>query len=124
MLENTYYKMISEHRADDAVVFEVALLPDHPVYAGHFPGNPVSPGVCNMQMLKELAERIVDKPLFLSYIDKYRLMEVITPAKHPCLTITMTLTAVGETYKMESTVTAGDKQCITFKGELTEFVNP
>ena len=31
--------------------FSLELNPEHPVYEGHFPGNPVVPGVCQVQMI-------------------------------------------------------------------------
>ena len=41
-------------RASDAV-FGVALLPDcEGCYKGHFPGNPVSPGVCNIETIERV----------------------------------------------------------------------
>jgi 3-hydroxyacyl-[acyl-carrier-protein] dehydratase len=36
--------------------FTLSVNATHPVYQGHFPGNPITPGVCSMEMLKELTE--------------------------------------------------------------------
>ena len=63
--------------------FDVALHADCDVYRGHFPGEPVSPGVCNIQMLKECVERVVGQPLLLNYIQQCRLTTLVTPVKHP-----------------------------------------
>ena len=37
--------------AEDRLAFRVRLDAAHPVYAGHFPGNPVLPGVCTLQIV-------------------------------------------------------------------------
>ena len=37
--------------AEDRLAFRVRLDAAHPVYAGHFPGNPVLPGVCTLQKM-------------------------------------------------------------------------
>ena len=55
LLENSYYKIIGRSGEGLDAVFRVALLPDCEVYKGHFPGNPVSPGVCNIETIKECA---------------------------------------------------------------------
>jgi 3-hydroxyacyl-[acyl-carrier-protein] dehydratase len=60
-------------------VFTISLLPDYCAYKGHFPDNPIAPGVCNIQMFKELAERVTEKKLLISYIAKCRFLIVINP---------------------------------------------
>ena len=79
-LLNDYYRIDGRiAKSDDTVVFNIALLPDYHVYAGHFPGNPVSPGVCNIQMIKECAEQMTGRRLFLNYIAKCRFSAILTP---------------------------------------------
>lgn len=39
--------------AEDRFTFRVRLDAAHPIYAGHFPGNPVLPGVCTLQIVRE-----------------------------------------------------------------------
>ncbi len=55
----TYYHILSSEITADAGVFRVALNADCEVYQGHFPGEPVCPGVCNIQMIKECAEMLL-----------------------------------------------------------------
>ena len=33
------------------------LHPEHEIYQAHFPGNPITPGVCQVQIVAELAGR-------------------------------------------------------------------
>ncbi|MDY2942781.1 MAG: hypothetical protein SOT07_03685 [Paludibacteraceae bacterium] len=54
-----YYHILSSEITTDAGVFRVALNADCEVYQGHFPGEPISPGVCNIQMIKECAEIVL-----------------------------------------------------------------
>ena len=51
MLVTNHYEIL-RHEGNR---YTVRLREDCPVYAGHFPGEPVSPGVCNIQLLLELA---------------------------------------------------------------------
>ena len=118
-LLNDYFRIDGRTAENDQTVFRVTLLPGYGVYAGHFPGNPVSPGVCNIQMIKECAELLIGKPLFLGYIDQCKFSAVITPQATPHLQVRMQLTQTDLLYKVRATVCDGTTSCIEFKGELT-----
>lgn len=54
MLRGILYEII---QADDLGA-TVRLLPESAVYAGHFPGYPITPGVCLVQIALELIEEM------------------------------------------------------------------
>ncbi|MDR1380201.1 MAG: beta-hydroxyacyl-ACP dehydratase [Tannerella sp.] len=119
-LLDDYYKIDGRTAEDDGVLFRVTLLPEHRVYAGHFPGRPVSPGVCSIQMIKECAGLLTGKRLFLGYISQCRLPAVITPQTAPQLQIRMQLSETdGTAYRVRATVSDGTTTYVEFKGELT-----
>ena len=57
MLRGILYELI---RADELGT-TVRLLPESDVYRGHFPGYPITPGVCIVQIALELAEEMADQ---------------------------------------------------------------
>lgn len=63
----------------------IHLNKEHEVFKGHFPGNPVLPGVCTMQIIKELTETIVQKKLVLSRAINVKFMALINPDVNPSL---------------------------------------
>lgn len=63
----------------------VELLPDHPIYGGHFPGNPVVPGVCQIRMITELVAGIMKKEVYLQTADNIKFLAAINPFKTPLL---------------------------------------
>jgi 3-hydroxyacyl-[acyl-carrier-protein] dehydratase len=122
-LLNDYFKIDARTTENAETVFSVTLLSEYKAYAGHFPGNPISPGVCNIQMIKECAEQLAGQPLFLGYISQCRLSAVIAPQITPRLRIRMQLSG-GETedetsYKVCATIRDDTTTYIEFKGELT-----
>ena len=54
MLQGILYETI----AVDAAGATVRLLPESPVYRGHFPGYPITPGVCLVEIALELMEEM------------------------------------------------------------------
>ena len=50
MLQGILYELVSA----DTAGATIRLLPDSPVYQGHFPGYPITPGVCLVEIAMEL----------------------------------------------------------------------
>ncbi len=118
-LENNYYKLISMHSDGTSGVFHLSLRPDCEVYRGHFPGNPVCPGVCNIQMIKECAERLTGQRLHISRIRRCRLTAVATPTACPELTVKIDLQPVENGYAVIATVGDARRTYMDYKGEMT-----
>jgi 3-hydroxyacyl-[acyl-carrier-protein] dehydratase len=131
MLLNEYYKVNRRVDENDDTLFDITLLPEFHAYAGHFPGNPISPGVCNIQMIKECAEQLACKRLFLGNIAKCRFSAVLTPQSTTRLQLRMRLAetsanviARSETtkqsgYNVQATLFDDTTTYIEFKGEFT-----
>lgn len=66
---------------------QVRLQPEHSIFLGHFPGNPVTPGVCMLQLIKELVEKQLDKKLFLSRGVNVKFTARINPFEQPLLKV-------------------------------------
>ena len=65
----------------------IALRPDSPVYAGHFPGFPVTPGVALLTIVRELLESRLHKSLTLSSADDVKFLRPLTPDNNPVTVI-------------------------------------
>lgn len=121
MLIKDYYTIENVSKLEDgAVRFDISLNADCPVYEGHFPGEPVSPGVCNIQMIKECAEQVAGKSLLLNNLQQCRLTTLVTPIQHPQVEVTILLEEKGDGYKLKATVGKGEDVYLDLKAELTE----
>ena len=69
----------------------IHLNKDHEVFKGHFPGNPVLPGVCTMQIIKELTETITQKAMVLSRAINVKFMALINPDVNPTLRLELNI---------------------------------
>ncbi len=118
-LENNYYELISMHSDGTSGVFHIALRPDCEVFRGHFPGNPVCPGVCNIQTIKECAERLTGQRLHIGSIRRCRLTAVATPATCPELEVRINLLPTETGYDITATVSDTRRTYMDYKGEMT-----
>ncbi len=96
MLKGTFFRIlqIAENDGDETHVsltssYHVTILLDsgHPIYTGHFPGNPVVPGVCQLRMITEIISEITNKKVRLLEADNIKFLSMINPHEHPELTV-------------------------------------
>ncbi|MDR1724193.1 MAG: beta-hydroxyacyl-ACP dehydratase [Tannerella sp.] len=121
-LVEKYYKIESCAKEGEETIFRIALMPDYCAYKGHFPGNPVSPGVCNIQMIKELAEKVIGLRTFIAYIAQCRFSAVITPDLNPFLTVGLLISGSENLFKVKASISDGEQTFMEFKGELTTML--
>lgn len=124
LLKDKFYSIINQSEtkhegAAHSTVFRVAILPDCNVYDGHFPGDPVCPGVCNIETIKECTMVLLDQPLRISSIKQCRLTAIATPTVCPEVTVTVNATDKGDgVYTVQASI-ADDKQTyMLYKGEM------
>lgn len=92
MLLKDFYKVNGiENKNENDYTASVFLNKDHDVFKGHFPGNPVTPGVCMMQIIKELCEEILDEKLMLKTATNVKFMALINPDVNPDLRLELSI---------------------------------
>jgi 3-hydroxymyristoyl/3-hydroxydecanoyl-(acyl carrier protein) dehydratase len=67
--------------ADGTCWVEFCFRSDDPLFAGHFPGHPILPGVFQLEMARVAAELAVDDRLFVREISKAKFVRPILPAE-------------------------------------------
>lgn len=60
-------------------VARIRLLPECAIYQGHFPGNPVTPGVCQVGIVEELAGDICGFGLRLKEVKLLKYIDILRP---------------------------------------------
>lgn len=118
LLENTYYKVIHTDGEGLNAVFRIAILPDCEVYRGHFPGNPVCPGVCNIQTIKECAMRLTGRKLFISTIRQCRLTAVASPSVCPEVDVTINASPTDKGFTVAAKISDTERVYMDYKGEM------
>ena len=89
MLLTDFYEIDHTKKIDQETVFYIKLNPNHVIYSGHFPGQPVLPGVCTLQIIKECAQQLVNKKLQYSLITLCKFLRFVDPAR--CSEITLSV---------------------------------
>ncbi len=59
----------------------VRVNPDHPLFAGHFPNQPIVPGVCLYQLLSEVTMLAWHTPLRLAKGHSVKFLHLVPPGQ-------------------------------------------
>ncbi len=98
---------------------EIKLNPEHQIYQGHFPGNPVVPGVCQIRMITEILSEIEEREVQLKEADNVKFLSMINPHDHPALEVTLTLKRTAHRkINVNASITDGDQLLFKYKSSF------
>ena len=104
MLKDDFFTINEVVRMDAEATYRVALNSDHPIFQAHFAGNPVMPGACIAQMIKELSEDFLSEQFFISVVKNMKFLKVISPIENPEVSVQMAYTTPDDGKISVSTV--------------------
>ena len=82
-LQNSLYCIRSKAVTDAFVRYDIHLDASHLIYQAHFPGDPITPGVCIIQIAKELLEDHLGRHLEIQIVKNVKFLNVISPLETP-----------------------------------------
>ncbi|ANH84072.1 3-hydroxyacyl-ACP dehydratase [Niabella ginsenosidivorans] len=85
MLNDRLYTISRFEEQAGKISATIMLNTGHKIFEGHFPGQPVLPGVCMIQIIKELTEKATGKTLLLNEAAQCKFLSMVDPAKTPVL---------------------------------------
>lgn len=109
ILKNSLYTIVSSAVGDGKGDFAIRLNPEHFIYKAHFPGEPITPGVCIMQIAKELLEEMTTASLHLIFVKNIKFLKIISPNEVADVVYSLSkVTREGDEIKVQVSVTAGE----------------
>lgn len=108
MLLENFYTVNKLDISEGSAIANITINKNHDIFKGHFPGNPVTPGVCMMQIIKELTEQIVNEKLFMQSSSNVKFMAIINPEVNPDLKLSLTIVEEDDLFKVKNVTTFDD----------------
>ena len=113
MLLNDFFTINDTVKSETEIWAELLINSNHKIFEGHFPNQPVVPGVCMMQMVKEILELVVGKETNLMQAADMKFLAVINPQENNLIHASIKYT-VDETGALNVVASL-------FKDELVHF---
>lgn len=86
------YTLTDFRREESAITAAIRLQSAHEIFTGHFPGRPVLPGVCMLQISQELLEKATGTRLLMHRTGQVKFLQPVDPEKTPELQISIRAT--------------------------------
>jgi 3-hydroxyacyl-[acyl-carrier-protein] dehydratase len=117
LLEN-FYTFLYHEPAPGSVKAKISINKDHKILKGHFPGLPIVPGVCMMQIVREVMEVMTKKSLSLISADTMKFLSVINPNQNQEVDVAVTYTEADDKFLINATLFSGEVTFFKIKATL------
>lgn len=110
ILNNNLYNVVE--RNDNS--FRIALNTESLIYKAHFPEQPITPGVCIIQIASELLKDLISRDMDLSEVINAKFLSVINPLETKEVVYSfskMTEDSENKTLKITCTVSSEKTVC-------------
>lgn len=96
MLLNDFYSIKNQVAEAEKINAELIFEKDHAIFKGHFPGQPVVPGVCMLMLVKEILSAAWGHSFVFSDVPQLKFLTMINPDQHPEVDVQILLKKTGE----------------------------
>ena len=80
--KDDFYTIEASTHDEDTLVYSVVINKDHDIFNGHFPSNPVTPGVMQMEIVKELVQISLEREVKLESMPTCKFLAVLNPEEN------------------------------------------
>jgi 3-hydroxyacyl-[acyl-carrier-protein] dehydratase len=119
MLKDDFFTISFLQKENNSFKIMLELNAMHKIFEGHFPGKPVVPGACMLQIVKEVTEIILHKKIQLLRADTLKFLQLINP--HECSVLQMGLTCSlpeDGIANISANLSNGSSICFKFSGSF------
>jgi 3-hydroxyacyl-[acyl-carrier-protein] dehydratase len=120
LLDNFYREQSStfKNKVETQFSSTIELNPNHEIYKGHFVEVPVAPGVCLVQIIKEILMAKFEVNLILSEASNIKFLLLINPKENNVFQLDFTLKITDNIYDVAANYVANVTIFTKFKGKF------
>ncbi|GAB2986760.1 hypothetical protein GCM10027049_28110 [Mucilaginibacter puniceus] len=116
MLTDPIFKILSINSTEGLISAALEVNVNHEIFNGHFPEQPVVPGACMVQLVKDVLEKRLNATLQLKIANNLKFLELIAPQLTTHLQLKLAYTIEDELVKVHGDLVAEDVIYFKFQG--------
>ena len=107
----------------DAVLAKIKLNGQHEIFKGHFPGRPVLPGVCLLNIITDLLTEATKEKQFLKSADFVKFINLVQPEINTYIYVQLSkISETEEGLKLEASAFFENTVFLKFKGVFGKLI--
>ncbi len=118
ILLNDFFRIKSiNHDEKGGMICEISLNPSHIIFQSHFPGDPITPGVCQIGIVEEIISLQLKKDVRVSKVSNIKYINILRPGENEIVDVYISpLKEVEDGYAVQCSLS--NKDCIYTKMSL------
>lgn len=106
IFKDKLYSIINLSLNEGSILANVELNASHEVYSGHFPGNPITPGVVQLEIVREILAVHFDRSYKLKSMKNCKYLAILNPHVNLIVTLRMTVEFL-------------ENECVSVSGDMS-----
>ena len=98
--------------------FRIYIKSRHVIFTGHFPGNPITPGVCQMEMVKEIFGDYLGESIVFKYVSDMKFINMWVPNDSKSVYMDLSASSDEGGYKMNASIYTGKEVYFKIRGSI------
>lgn len=86
------------------IIYTISINASHAIYEGHFPNMPVTPGVVQLEIVKQLLGKTIGQEVKLSEMNSCKYLAILDPTKESIVDFELALTENEDGFKVNAVV--------------------
>ena len=79
ILKDNFYTINELEFVENKIQASIKIDSNHSIFEGHFPNNPITPGVVEMGIVKEIVSEGIQKTLKMSKMSNCKFLAILNP---------------------------------------------
>lgn len=117
MFLDSFFTISSIQTEEKGIVAHIDINPQHEIFKGHFPDNPITPGVVQVKIVEEILKEHLKRTLKLKKLGRCKFLAIMNPETLDDLSVKIDLEKSEDMIKAK--VVGGDKNQVYFKFNAT-----
>jgi 3-hydroxyacyl-[acyl-carrier-protein] dehydratase len=110
ILKDNFYLINELLFEENTISAKLQLNADHPIFEGHFPNNPVTPGVIEMEIIKEVVGLAIEQPVKMKAMSSCKFLTILNPNDTPEIMVNITiLEREGQRIRISGSISDAEK---------------
>ncbi len=106
-LINQLYSIKSQNITDNNICYKIAFFTENFIFKAHFPNNPITPGVCLIQICVELFEILKNRTFNINILKNIKFTAPINPIEVPEVDVLISFSEKGGLFHLKAKMEKG-----------------